>query len=77
MGDRTTISDADWQQPALNHVRAGVALVTEKAADDLQAFRLVLLGLAEAVAGEDGVSSAESEAVARSRAAAGLREPGE
>jgi hypothetical protein len=63
-------------EPGLAHIRAATAIVAEKAPEDLAAFRDVLVALATIVAGEvDGTSPAESEAVARVRAAVGAAEP--
>ncbi len=56
---------------AVQRIRDAVALVAERAPEDLEDFRWMLLGAAKSVAQEvDGISEAESEAVERVRQAA-------
>jgi hypothetical protein len=58
-------------EPALRYIRDAAALVADRAPEDLEDFRLLLIGNAKAIAQElDGVSEAESEAVERVRQAA-------
>lgn len=55
---------------AIGRIRDAAALVAERAPEDLEDFRLLLVGAAKAVAQEvDGVSDKESEAVERVRQA--------
>ena len=55
----------------LNRIRDAAKLVAERAPEDLEDFRLLLVGVAKAVAQEvDGISDAESEAVERVKQAA-------
>ena len=55
----------------LTRIRKAAALVAERAPEDLEDFRFLLVGAAKAVAQEvNGVSDAESEAVERVRQAA-------
>lgn len=56
---------------ALARIRNAAALVAERAPEDLEDFRFLLVGLAKAVAQEvDGISEKESTAVERVRQAA-------
>ena len=56
----------------LNRIRDAAALVAERAPEDLEDFRFLLVGAAKAVAQEvNGISEAESEAVERVKKAAG------
>lgn len=58
-------------ETALARIRNAAALIAERAPEDLEDFRFLLVGLAKAVALEvDGVSEKESAAVERVRQAA-------
>ena len=55
---------------AIDRIRSAVQLVAARAPEDLEAFTLLLTGIAEVVAEEvDGVSTREAEAMARIRSA--------
>ena len=56
----------------LNRIRDAAALVAERAPEDLEDFRFLLVGAARVVAQEvNGISEAESQAVERVKKAAG------
>ncbi|MFC5178844.1 hypothetical protein [Nocardioides taihuensis] len=66
VSDRSTLAG----EPALARIRAATALVREKAPEDLEDFRQVLLGVAQVMADEvDGTSEAEGLALERIREA--------
>ena len=56
----------------LDRIRDAATLVAERAPEDLEDFRFLLVGVARVVAQEvNGISEAESEAVERVKKAAG------
>ena len=62
VSDRTTLAG----EPTLARIRAATALVREKAPEDLEDFRQLLLGVAQVVADEvDGTSEEEARALER------------
>jgi hypothetical protein len=62
----------DVEEPALERVTAAVALVSEKAPEDLDEFKAFIVGLADAAAeASDGVSDAEGSALFKLKSALG------
>ncbi len=63
---------ANLETPTLEHVTEAVAIVAEKAPEDLDAFKAFILGLADSVAeASNGVSELEAGAIDKIRAALG------
>ena len=63
---------ANLETPTLEHVTAAVAIVAEKAPEDLDAFKAFILGLADSIAeAAKGVSGPEAQALAKLEAALG------
>ena len=63
---------ADLETPTLEHVTAAVALVADKAPEDLDAFKAFIIGLADSVAGaSSGVSDVEGGAIFKIKEALG------
>ena len=67
-----TANPANIETPTLERLAAAARLLTEKAPEDLGAFRTFILGIAETVAeAAGGVSPAEMHAIEKVRAALG------
>ncbi len=63
---------ANLETPTLEHVTEAVAIVAEKAPEDLDAFKAFILGLADSVASaSNGTSGPESGAIDKLKAALG------
>lgn len=63
---------ANIEAPTLDRVSSAVALIAEKAPDDLDAFRQFIAGLADAAAeASDGISDNEASAIFKIKAALG------
>lgn len=67
-----TLNPANIETPTLERLAAASALVAQKAPEDVDAFRMFILGIAEEVAeAASGVSPAEMHAIEKVRAALG------
>lgn len=63
---------SNLETPTLAHVTAAVAIVAEKAPEDLAAFKAFILGLADSIAeAANGVSGVETGAIEKIKAALG------
>ena len=67
-----TLNPANIETPTLERLAAASALIAERAPDELAAFRMFILGIAETVAeAAGGVSPPEMHAIEKVRAALG------